>query len=390
MTRPVTLRRIVVGVDGTVASAAAVHWAMREARLRRAAIHLVYACHHDPRLRAPYAPVGRTPGLEGREAAAKAQLADAAALVRRRLPPARVSAELACEPPARALIDRAAGAELLVLGTTHPASPLSRQATRAIGPVARACLLYAPCPVVIVAPSAKLAEHVDGPFSPPRAVPRQRRPLVSAGITDLPACRAGGLFTTWRVLVKSLRRPLGGRSRGKIRTTSLSQPCRQDDVVVATMSLARPPRLAGSSGRSHASRADRAPGTLAGLRSRRSQARGRAAGSGADGPACASASRSLRYSSRCGPVRRLGTVTRTTTFRLPRPCSRYRGKPAPGMRSIVPDWVPGGMVSRTGPSRDGTAATTPSTASGTEMCSSCARSAPFRANRASRPVRIVT
>jgi nucleotide-binding universal stress UspA family protein len=176
-----TLRRIVVGVDGTVTSAAAVYWAVREARMRRAAIHLIYACHHDPRLRAPYAPVGKTPGREEREAAAKAQLAAAAALVRRRLPNIRVTAELAYEPPARALIDRAAGAELLVLGTTHPASPAGRQATHVIGPVARACLQYAPCPVVVVAPSAGQAEHDYGHAWPPHSVPHQRPLLVPAG-----------------------------------------------------------------------------------------------------------------------------------------------------------------------------------------------------------------
>ena len=39
--------RIVVGVDGSAASAATVHWAVREARLRHAAVHLVCACDGD-------------------------------------------------------------------------------------------------------------------------------------------------------------------------------------------------------------------------------------------------------------------------------------------------------------------------------------------------------
>ena len=41
--------RIVVGVDGSAASAATVDWAVREARLRHAAVHLVCACDSDAR-----------------------------------------------------------------------------------------------------------------------------------------------------------------------------------------------------------------------------------------------------------------------------------------------------------------------------------------------------
>ena len=47
--------QIVVGVDGTAASAAAVRWAILEARLRQASVHLVFARDHDRRSRAPYA-----------------------------------------------------------------------------------------------------------------------------------------------------------------------------------------------------------------------------------------------------------------------------------------------------------------------------------------------
>ena len=55
MTRIKARGRIVVGVDGSAASTAAVRWAVQEARLRRVALHLVCACDSDVRLRAPYA-----------------------------------------------------------------------------------------------------------------------------------------------------------------------------------------------------------------------------------------------------------------------------------------------------------------------------------------------
>lgn len=45
---------------------------------------------------------------------------------------------------ARVLLDHAAGADLLVLGSA------TRCAPDGIGPVARACLRHAPCPVVVV------------------------------------------------------------------------------------------------------------------------------------------------------------------------------------------------------------------------------------------------
>ena len=143
-------RQIVVGVDGSAASAAAVRWAVREARLRHAAVRLVCAYHDDDRLHAPYASWYWQAQAECR-AVARALLDRAAELARRDLPPGRLLTELAEEPPARALLDRSAGAELLVLGTSRPLDQPDHPA-QGIGPVARACLRRAQCPVVMVAP----------------------------------------------------------------------------------------------------------------------------------------------------------------------------------------------------------------------------------------------
>ena len=167
MTQMKARGRIVVGVDGSAASTAAVRWAVREARLRRAAIHLVCACDSDTRLRAPYASWSWVTREDERYAAAGAMLAAAAELARPHLPPGRLTTELAHEPPARALLDRTADAEMLVLGTTR----LDRgtgEPSRGIGPVARACLRLAHCPVVIVAPD-------DLPEDPPE---QRRRPVA--------------------------------------------------------------------------------------------------------------------------------------------------------------------------------------------------------------------
>jgi nucleotide-binding universal stress UspA family protein len=171
MTYTLSLPRIVVGVDGSAASAAAVRWAVREARLRHATVHLVCAYHGDARLRAPYASSSWTVHLHQRRAAARTVLDLATEAASRRLPPERLISELADEPPARALLDRAAGAEMLVLGTTRPERQPG-QPSLAMGPVARTCLRLAHCPVVVVAPDAPPAGQGAG---------RRRRTLARSG-----------------------------------------------------------------------------------------------------------------------------------------------------------------------------------------------------------------
>ncbi len=74
-----------------------------------------------------------------------------------------VQLELAEGAPARVLLERSVGAEMLVLGSTRPSpGPAGRAGTasaatpapsRPLGPVARDCLHAAACPVVVVRPS---------------------------------------------------------------------------------------------------------------------------------------------------------------------------------------------------------------------------------------------
>jgi nucleotide-binding universal stress UspA family protein len=140
-------RRIVVGVDGSAASVAGLRWADREARLRGTELHAVYAWDEAGRHHAPYAATsGVTSPGEGRAAAASLLSASVRAAFGR-TPPAALCTELAEGHPERVLLDRAAGAELLVLGSTTQSGRLPPEAS----PVHRACLRSAPCPVVIVA-----------------------------------------------------------------------------------------------------------------------------------------------------------------------------------------------------------------------------------------------
>ena len=75
------------------------------------------------------------------------------------LPPSRLSSELAGGSPAKVLIDRSAGAELLVLGITYPAGHAASEVPPMVGSTVRACLHGAACPVVVVSTSVELARQ---------------------------------------------------------------------------------------------------------------------------------------------------------------------------------------------------------------------------------------
>lgn len=165
-------RRIVVGIDGSAAAAAALGWAFREAVLRGCVLHVVHAWEPAARGRAPYAPGPCDPGPEAGRHAAQALLG---AAVRHAYHEASLSAgdqpgrsagdqpgprvetvpELRVEAveglPAKVLLDRACGAELLVLGgLTAAPGPGGHQPGDHVSPVALACLRAASCPVVVV------------------------------------------------------------------------------------------------------------------------------------------------------------------------------------------------------------------------------------------------
>ena len=146
----VPLRRIVVGVNGSAASLAALRWAAAEAGLRRAGLLVVHVWDRTRRQVAPYAALGgRTTPAEERSAA-RSRLTGVLRVVFGPRPPASVTTELAEGLVARVLLDRAADADLLVLGATAHAEPGGSAARPHAGPVARACVNGASCPVVIV------------------------------------------------------------------------------------------------------------------------------------------------------------------------------------------------------------------------------------------------
>lgn len=139
------VRRVVVGVDGSSGSVAALRWACREASLRGAEVHAVHVreelCHSI----ASYA-VPAVPTADATDEAA-VDIGDIVRSVQAdKAPGVRCHVEVVNGLAARVLLDRCAGADMLVLGTSGDVSGAQRSA----GPVIRACLRRAPCPVVVI------------------------------------------------------------------------------------------------------------------------------------------------------------------------------------------------------------------------------------------------
>jgi len=139
------VRRIVVGVDGSAESVAALRWACQEASLRAAEVLAVLAlesaCHHV----ASYA-VAAPRRSGGSWGAARDVLRHSVSEALRLFPGVSVRTEIAEGLAARVLLDQAADADMLVLGR----NPHGPDPYRAAGPVIRVCLRAARCPVVII------------------------------------------------------------------------------------------------------------------------------------------------------------------------------------------------------------------------------------------------
>ena len=146
-TRP----RIVAGADGSPSSMSALRWAIRQAGLTGATVDAVMAWHY-PIATGGYGwtPVTMEQGYNFAEIAEKT-VADAisatlAAGIDAAGSDVRVRAQVVEGNPARALLDAAAGAELLVVGSRGHGG-----FTEALlGSVSQHCVQHAPCPVVVV------------------------------------------------------------------------------------------------------------------------------------------------------------------------------------------------------------------------------------------------
>ncbi len=144
---------ILVGVGGSDASIAALIWAAGEAHRRNARLRVLEAWQAYP-ARALYA-AGRADREPSRDAAADRLAARVRTVLGDAVSPAATT-ELVEGAAERVLADASADADLLVLGSgsQSPVAHVDPQIVdRPTGPVIRACLSHARCPVVIISPA---------------------------------------------------------------------------------------------------------------------------------------------------------------------------------------------------------------------------------------------
>jgi nucleotide-binding universal stress UspA family protein len=146
MSEPTADNRIVVGVDGSEASVAAVCWAVRQAHALRAEVVAVHAWERTASALAPYAPTSAHPGADEERVRAARLLAGTLREVFGPRVDRSVRAAVVEGPPARVLLRYSRGAQLLVLGRTTR----HEYGLPAIGAVGRDCLRHATVPVVTV------------------------------------------------------------------------------------------------------------------------------------------------------------------------------------------------------------------------------------------------
>lgn len=142
--QPAVTQRVVVGVDGSPGSLRALEFAVAEARLRGALLHMIHA-FAPPAESEAEGPRDLCPALErAASKLLKAAISRLPASEQRNLPEMVHSVML--EVPSQALIEASVDATLLVLGAGGDGASESL----ALGSVSLECVEGAGCPVVVV------------------------------------------------------------------------------------------------------------------------------------------------------------------------------------------------------------------------------------------------
>ena len=137
---------VVVGVDGSAESVAALGWAARYAAATGASVRAILAWHYPTAASVP--PVGVTPAPVEREVEEqiKASLADAVAKAASDAPDVQIESEIRYGHPAEVLIAESGRADLLVVGRRGHGAFVGML----VGSVSLHCVDAAECPVVVV------------------------------------------------------------------------------------------------------------------------------------------------------------------------------------------------------------------------------------------------
>ncbi|GAA3560837.1 universal stress protein [Nonomuraea rosea] len=140
--------RIVVGVDGSPPSLAALAFALDEAALRGGAVTAL--CCWTPCGSSSWQDPLPFVDSQALRRGAESRFNEVVSHLARNHPDVPVTTEFVSERPQRALIDSSKDATLLVLGNTGNESP----SCLLLGPVTQAALLEAWCPIAVASPSS--------------------------------------------------------------------------------------------------------------------------------------------------------------------------------------------------------------------------------------------
>ncbi|WP_225848843.1 universal stress protein [Streptomyces sp. HPF1205] len=144
--------RIVVGVDGSGQSKAALRWAVAQGKLTRAVVEAVIAWDFPTSWYGLAPPTGTGPGDYETQARRILDRAVDEALGPGPGRPVDLRPVAVQGHPARVLIDAAAGARLLVVGNRGHGG----FAEALLGSVGQHCVQHAPCPVVVIRGSGEV------------------------------------------------------------------------------------------------------------------------------------------------------------------------------------------------------------------------------------------
>jgi nucleotide-binding universal stress UspA family protein len=148
--------RVIVGFDGSSDSRTALQWAVQEAQLLDRPVRVITACEFD---RLAYPPDARSAVSDQR----RRQAADAVARATAARRAVGVDIQIVDGTPAKALLDAAHAADLIVVGS----SGAGRSSRFLLGSTVAEVLHRSPCPVAVTPPTLgrafdRIAVGVDG------------------------------------------------------------------------------------------------------------------------------------------------------------------------------------------------------------------------------------
>jgi nucleotide-binding universal stress UspA family protein len=210
---------IVVGVDGSPTSRAALRWAAREAELRRCALDVVYGWQVKGEPRPPGEWGGVAPPIEAYQQQARARLQGIVDEVLPNGARCELHVHAIHKPAGRALLSFCGTADLLVVG----AKERGRLAGWLVGSTFDATLKNATCTVVVVRPPAQDAPaEAPAEGAPAEAAPAQDAPAQDAPAQDAPAQDAPAEDD--RVETRAERPPSEGTPAGDARAADGAAP----------------------------------------------------------------------------------------------------------------------------------------------------------------------